>query len=84
MPTYRADSVPPIRFIPFDEVNAAPAVARQENVDSAPAPERLPAPPQDLRWLRVEAAQSYRTRVVGEGADATCEGLVSRGSSGFD
>ena len=49
-----ADSVPPIRLIPFDEVNAAPAVARQENVDSAPAPERLPAPPQDLRWLRVE------------------------------
>ncbi len=55
MPTHQADSVPPIRLIPFDEVNAAPAVARRfEFVDSAPAPERLPAPPQDLRWLRVE------------------------------
>ena len=39
MPTHQADFLPPIRLISFD---------------SAPAPERLPAPPQDLRSLRVE------------------------------
>ena len=39
MPKQQADSLPPIRLISFD---------------SAPAPERLPAPPQDLRSLRVD------------------------------
>jgi len=39
MPTYHADSLPPIRLISFN---------------SAPAPQQLPVPPQDLRCLRVE------------------------------
>ncbi len=39
MPMHQGNSLPPIRLISFD---------------SAPAPERLPALPQDLRWLRVE------------------------------
>ena len=39
MPTHQADSLPPIRLI---------------SIDSAPAPQQLPAPPQDLRVLRVE------------------------------
>jgi len=39
MPNHQADPIPPIRLI---------------NFDSAPAPQRLPTPPQDLRSLRVE------------------------------
>jgi integrase/recombinase XerD len=39
MPNYQADPLPPIRLI---------------NFDSAPSPQQLPTPPQDLRFLRVE------------------------------
>jgi len=39
MPTHQVDSLPPIRLISFD---------------STPSSQQLPAPPQDLRCLRVK------------------------------